>query len=91
MPYDGTVSKVTAVVTKAIAATDVATITPKNGAGVNMTSGGISFSAGDPLETTITSSPTGNNTFVAGDIIRFTSAKATAGGKALLSVYVTRT
>lgn len=91
IPYDCTVDEIYAVVTKAIAGTDDATITPKDGSGTNMTAGAITFTASDPLETAATATPTANNTVSAGDIIYLTTAKVTAGGKALVSLKVTKT
>lgn len=91
MPYDGTVQEIYGVVTTAIEATDDGTVTAKDGAGVNITAGLLTFTAADPLETAVTVTPSANNTFVAGDILRFTTAKTTAGGKVLLSIKVLRT
>lgn len=90
IPYAGTVSEIYAISTKAIAGTDVATITPKNNAGTTMTSGTITFAISDPINTAYTATPSANNTFVAGDVLQFVSAKTTAGGKALVTVKVTR-
>lgn len=90
MPYAGSVVAIYAIVTKAIAATDSGTITPKNQGGTTMTSGVVTFSASTALNTAVTTTPTANNTFVAGDILSFTTAKTTAGGKALISVVVER-
>lgn len=91
VPYDGTITEIYAVATKAIAATDNATITPKDGAGTTMTSGTITFAASDPLETAYTATPSANNTVTAGDILYLTTAKTTAGGKVLVSVTLERT
>jgi hypothetical protein len=91
IPYDCTVNEIYAVVTKAIAGTDDATITAKNGAGTTMTDGVITFSASDPLETAETAIPTANNTVSDGDAIYLTTAKSTAGGKALVSIKITKT
>lgn len=90
MPYAGSVVTIYAIVTKAIAATDSGTITPKNQGGTTMTDGVVTFSASTALNTAVTTTPTANNTFVAGDILSFTTAKTTAGGKALISVVVER-
>jgi hypothetical protein len=91
MPFAGTVTEIYAYVTKAIAATDDATITPKNQAGTTMTDGVITFTASDPRGTAETSTPSANNTFIAGDVLTFTAAKATAGGKCQMSITITRT
>lgn len=90
MPFAGTVTEIYAYCYKAIAATDNGTITPKNNAGTTMTSGTITFTASDARGTAYTSTPSANNTFVAGDLITFTTAKATAGGKVMLSIKTTR-
>lgn len=90
MPYAGTVVEIYAVCTKAIAGTDDATITAKNNAGTTMTGGVLTFTASDPLNTAYDVSPSANNTFVAGDVLQFVTAKTTSGGKALVSIKVTR-
>ena len=91
IPYDGTISHIYAVATKAIAATDNGTIVAKNNAGTTMTNGTITFTASDALETAYSVTPSANNTVTAGDILYLTTAKTTAGGKALVSVTLTRT
>lgn len=88
--FPGTVSEIYAYATKAIAATDNGTIVPKNNAGVTMGAGTITFTASDARGTAYTSTPNTNNTFVAGDILTFTSAKATAGGMVQLTIKLTR-
>jgi len=90
MPYAGTLTEIYAYAYKAIAGTDNGTITPKNNAGTTMTSGTITFTASDARGTAYTSTPSANNTFVAGDLITFTTAKTTAGGKVMLSIKTTR-
>ncbi len=91
MPYPGSITNIYAECVKAIANTDAATITPKNNAGTTMTvTTPISFAASDPLTTAYTSAITGNNTFIAGDIITLLTAKVTAGGKALVSLTIQR-
>lgn len=90
MPYPGTVSEIYAYAVKAIAATDNGTIQAKNNAGTNMTAGLVTFTASDARGTAYTVSPSADNTFVAGDILTFTTAKATAGGLAQLSIKVVR-
>jgi len=91
LPYACTVTGIYAYAIKAIAATDNATIVPKNNAGTTMTSGTITFTASDPRGTAYTSTPSASNTFTAGQILTLTTAKTTAGGKVLVSVTVTRT
>lgn len=90
IPYPGTVSEIYAYCTKAIEGTDNGTIIAKNNAGTTMTNGTVTFTASDARGTAYTVSPSANNTFVAGDILTFTSAKTTAGGWALLSIKVVR-
>lgn len=90
MPYAGSLVGIYAYVYKAIASTDNGTITPKNNAGTTMGSGTITFTASDPRGTAYTSVPSTNNTFVIGDILTFTSAKTTAGGKVTLSLSIIR-
>jgi hypothetical protein len=91
MNFDGTIDKVYAIATKAIAATDDGTVTPKNNAGTTMTGGVITFTASDAVDTAYTASPTANNTFVSGDVLSFTTAKTTVGGKALVTIHYTKT
>lgn len=88
MPYPGTVSEIYAYCTKAIAATDSGTITAKNNAGTTMASGVVTFAASDARGTAYTVTPSADNTFIAGDILTFTTAKVTAGGQAHLSIKV---
>jgi hypothetical protein len=88
MPYPGTVSEIYAYCTKAIAATDAGTITAKNNAGTTMTSGVVTFAVSDARGTAYTVTPSADNTFIAGDILTFTTAKVTAGGQVHLSIKV---
>lgn len=90
MPFAGTVTEIYSYATKVIAGTDNGTIVAKNNAGTTMTSGTITYTASDPRGTAYTVSPSANNTFVAGDILTFTTAKTTAGGIVQLSITVTR-
>ena len=82
----GTLDVIYAYAYKAIAATDNATIVPKNNAGTTMATGTITFTASDARGTAYTVNPSTNNTFIAGDILTFTCAKATVGGRAMLSL-----
>lgn len=88
--YPGTVTEVYFTVDKAIASANNGTITPKNNAGTAMTDGLITVTSSSALDTGFTSSPTGNNTFVAGDILKFTTAKTNKGGFGTLSIKVTK-
>lgn len=89
MNFAGTLNTVYAYATKAIAATDNATIVCKNNAGTTMATGTITFTASDARGTAYTVTPSTNNTFVAGDILTLTCAKATAGGQANVSLNFT--
>ena len=89
MGFAGTLVEIYEYVTKTLV-TVGGTITPKNNAGTTMGSGTITHAAADPRGTANTATPTTNNTFIAGDILTFTTATATAG-KAHLSLKFTRT
>ncbi len=91
MPYAGTVTGIYAYATKVIAGTDNGTITAKNNGGTSMTSGVVTFTASDARGTAYSVTPSANNTFAAGDLLTFTTAKTTAGGVVQLSITVTRT
>jgi hypothetical protein len=91
MFHNGEVQEVYAIVTKAIAATDSATITCKNDGGTTMTGGVLTFPASSTLNTTATGTISANNTFVSGDELFFTSAKTTVGGKALITIKILKT
>lgn len=89
-PYDGTLTNIYTYVTKAIAATDDATVTANIGA-VPVTDGVVTIAASSALNTADSATPSALNTFVDGDLITFVTSKATAGGKAQLIFRVTRT
>jgi len=91
MGFAGTLTNIYAFATKVIAGTDNGTIVPKNNAGTTMATGTVTFTASDARGTAYTVTPSTNNTFVAGDILTFTTAKTTAGGKVHLSLKFTRT
>lgn len=87
MTFSGSATNAYAAATKAIAATDAATVIIKNNAGTTMTcTTPISFAASDAFGTAYDTAITANNTFVAGDIITVNTAKPTAGGKALVTI-----
>lgn len=90
MGYPGTVEYLWFVVDKDLAATDNGTIVPKNNAGTAMTSGTVTATASSTISTSFTATPTANNTFVAGDILTFTTAKTTKGGKGTLYVKISK-
>jgi hypothetical protein len=91
MPYAGTVTQIYSYAVKAIAGTDNGTIVAKNNAGTTMTSGTITYTASDARGTAYSVTPSASNTFAAGDLLTFTTAKTTAGGLVQLSIMVTRT
>jgi len=91
MPFAGSVTEIYAYATKVIAGTDNGTITAKNNGGTSMTSGVVTFTASDARGTAYSVTPSANNTFAAGDLLTFTTAKTTAGGVVQLSITVTRT
>jgi len=87
MPFSGSITDIYAIATTAIASTDAGTIVLKNNAATTMTvTTPISFTASDAYGTSYTSAVTANNTFVAGDLITILTAKATAGGRALVTL-----
>lgn len=90
MPFDGVVTDIYASLDKAVGAAN-AVITPKNAGGITMGSGTITFTASDPKGTALTSSPASNNSFVAGDVLTFTTSGGSNAGVAQLSITVTRT
>ena len=92
MYYPGSVSEIYFSVDKVIAATDNGTITPKDDTATAMTGGLISVTAASSLDTMFTTAATisANNTFVAGDVLSFTTAKTTKGGFGTLSIKVIR-
>ena len=90
IPYDNfTVTGVFLSVSKGIEATDDKTLIVKNDAGTAMTGGQIDVPAGDPIGNDFTSSPSANNSFVAGEAMQFETLAATPGGKAVVTVYGT--
>lgn len=89
IPYDCTIDAIRYTVIKAIAATDAATITPTIN-GVGTTPSSISIPLSTSVNTSSSTTITSSNNVTAGDLLRFTSAKTTAGGKALLTINITR-
>ena len=91
IPYSCDVVGIDVAVTKLIEATDDATIIPKDHGGSAMVSGQIDLTGGAPLGNIFSSAPTGNNSFIAGEILSLETSKSTVGGLALVSVKITRT
>lgn len=89
IPFDCTIDSIRYTVTKAIAATDAATITPTI-SGIGTTPSSISIPLSTVINTSTLTTITASNNVTAGDLLRFTSAKTTAGGKALLTINITR-
>jgi len=90
MPYDGTITSINYVITKAMAATDAGTITPTVDGGTT-TPANTSISASTSINTLGSLDLTSGNVFAAGEVLNFVTAKSTAGGKALLSIKINRT
>lgn len=88
MPYPGSIVKISAYVTKLIEATDAGSITVTDDSSATMAT--ITMSGGTAIGTGVTDAPTTNNTFVATDVLTFTTAKVTVGGKVLLTLQITR-
>jgi len=88
MPYAGTVTKIDSVVSTLIEATNDATVTVKDNSAAVMAT--MTLTGGSSTGTTFTNSPSTNNTFVAGDVLTFTTAKTTVGGTTLLSLKIER-
>jgi hypothetical protein len=86
--YPGTVTEITAYVTKLVEASDDGQLCVKNDAAVTVDT--LDFSGGAVIGTGVTETPTANNTFVAGDVWTFNTLKPTPGGKILISVKVVR-
>jgi hypothetical protein len=85
VPFDGTLSHIYACVVTEIGSTDNAYIQFQDNGGNNMsgtglTTGKIEFNASDTVGTVVTATPTGNNTFTAGQIINILPTKATPNG-----------
>lgn len=85
-----TIDKIRGIVTTAIAGTDDGTITAASGDG-DMATGVLTATAGDPLATERSASPTTNNVIAQDGYVSLTSAKATAGGRMLVTLEWTRT
>ncbi len=90
IPYNCTITSITAYVTKLIEATDDASILPKNDAAVVMTDGTMTMISGSSIGTGVTVTPTANNTFTAGQTMTLEGIKTTPGGKVLISITVIR-
>lgn len=90
MPYKVTVNKVRTIVMKALAITDVGTVTCGNSTGASAT-GVVTIAISAALNEEDSASPTTNNVVEADSYYYLTTAKTTAGGKILVSIEGTRT
>lgn len=90
-PFACTITGVYGSVSKAVAATDDATITIKNNSGTTMTGGVLTFPASSAKGTAVTGAISANNVISAGQVVTITGAKTTAGGEVLTVLTYTRT
>lgn len=90
VPYNFEIVGASASVTKAIAATDAATVT-LNINGVAVTTGVITLPLSSAIGTSVSITPTALNTGAPGSYISAVGAKTTAGGKSIVSLYLKRT
>jgi hypothetical protein len=87
--FDGVITSVSSVVTKAIAGTDDADIDIYVNSG-STTPATLTLAASSALNTLDSVTITNGGSFTDGDQVKFTTSKATAGGKALLTIAYTR-
>ena len=85
-----TINQIRGIVTTAIAGNDDGTITAASVDGA-MATGVLTATAGDTLATEYSASPTTNNVIAQDGYVSLTSAKATAGGRVLVTLEWTRT
>src|SRR5687768_849531 len=85
-PFKSKILRIRSQVIKALANTDAGTITAKNSAGSAMASGVLTHALSAAFGDKQAAVPTTNNTVTADDFARFTVAKTTAGGEALLFI-----
>jgi len=91
-PFACTIGLLRSVVTKALAGTDVGTLTPKNSAGTGMTGGVVTIAASEAVGgLDVSSAISGNNVVAANSFMTITSAKSTVGGEATCFIEFTRT
>ena len=89
-PYKVTINKIRSIVMKALGGTDTGTITGANATG-NSATGVVTVAISAALNEEDNASPTTNNVVAADNYYKLTTAKATAGGKVLVSLEYTRT
>lgn len=89
-PFKVTINKIRSIVMLAIAGTDDGTITGANVTG-DSNAGVVTVAASSILNTEDEASPDSNNVVAVGGFYKLTSAKATDGGKVLVTLEYTRT
>lgn len=89
-PFKVTINKIRSIVMKALAGTDAGTITGANSTG-NSNNGVVTVALSAALNEEDAASPDSNNVVLADGYYKLTSAKATAGGKVLVTLEYTRT
>lgn len=90
VPFDLTVTEVLGSVTFLIENTDDKTFIGKNNAGTAWTGGQIDFTGGAVFGNSFTSSPTGNNNYLAGQVIKLETLATTPGGNVTLTICYNR-
>lgn len=91
LPFAGRLIALDATVYKALAGTDAGSVTAaigKNNKFTNATGGAVSIPLSSAIGTRVQVAPTAANLFGAGQTLRLTSAKTTAGGKANVVAYL---
>lgn len=90
-PFECTVDEAFISVNTLIEATNDATLNLKNDVGTVMTGGTQTITGGTVVGTNYTLTPTADNTFLAGESMQFETIKTTNGGRAVVTVFYTRT
>ena len=90
-PFACTINAIYAIVTKALAATDVGTIQGATVGGSGGASSLISFPASSIVGAELSATPSVNNTVLKDGYYSLTSAKTTAGGKVFVTINYTQT
>lgn len=88
-PFAARIDSIKSGVVKAMADTDNGTITGANATGAS-TGGVITHDASDAIGTREVATPTTNNEVSSGSYYQLTSAKTTAGGKAIVTLEYTK-
>lgn len=87
-PYPVRITKLDAIVTKALAITDAGTITVRNN--LNVVMGTLTFAAASVIGTRLSVVPIANNIIKQNEDITVAPAKTTAGGKVMLTIHYER-